>query len=88
LAADQGLAFGHGWNGGLWSNYLDGGLAVGMRIPIAATMSLQPYAGFDSFIPVLGTKTVDTAPGEKSTKFITGSRCNIPEAGLRVSLEL
>jgi len=58
-----------------WTKFLQGGLGAGLRIPVSALMSLQPYLEFNSFTPVVNIYTV-------------GSRVNIPTAGLRLALEL
>jgi len=71
-----------------WTNYLDGGIGAGLRIPVGAKVDLQPFAEFDSFYPILGTTTVSTGPGQSATKFVTGSRCNAPVVGARVAIEL
>lgn len=70
-----------------WSNYLNGGLGLGMRIQAGNKLSFQPFAEYNSFIPVLGTQRVQTSPTESSLEFVTGSRCSIPAVGLRVALE-
>jgi len=70
-----------------WNNYINGGLAAGMRIPLKGAMTLQPFVGFDSFLPVTGTDRVNTSPTESEFRILTGSRAFIPMAGARLALE-